>query len=54
MIEYDFESNPVKGPRQDNARETYLQQCLYRSRFDRALRRLVRRPPRRVWRDLYR
>ena len=24
MVEYDFESNPVKGPRNDNARETFL------------------------------
>jgi glycosyltransferase involved in cell wall biosynthesis len=38
----------------DEARVTYLRQCLYRSRPERWLRRLARRPPRRVWRDTYR
>ena len=38
----------------DEARATYLRQCLYRSRPERWLRRLTRRPPRRVWRDTYR
>lgn len=34
MIEYDFESTPVKGPRQDNARETYLHGQIFKARPD--------------------
>ena len=36
-----------------DARETYLQQCLYGSSLDERLRRWFRRPPQ-VWRDTYR
>jgi hypothetical protein len=43
----------VARRRLEQARRTYLQQCAYDSRRDRAVRRLLRRPPR-VWRDTYR
>jgi HCOMODA/2-hydroxy-3-carboxy-muconic semialdehyde decarboxylase len=34
MIEYDLESTPVKGPRNDNARETYLHGQVFKARPD--------------------
>lgn len=34
MIEYDLESTPVKGPRNDNARETYLHGQIFKARPD--------------------
>ena len=34
MVEYDFESNPVKGPRNDNARETFLHGQVFKARPD--------------------
>ena len=40
--------------RLQDARRTYLQQCLYRSPADRWLRRRLRRPAGPAWRDTYR
>ncbi len=37
-----------------DARATYLRQCLYRTRRERWLRTVLRRPPKGVWRDTYR
>ena len=34
MIEYDFESTPVQGPRNDNARETFLHAQIFKARPD--------------------
>lgn len=34
MVEYDLESTPVQGPRNDNARETYLHGSVYKARPD--------------------
>ncbi|MGE3840674.1 MAG: class II aldolase/adducin family protein [Vicinamibacterales bacterium] len=34
MIEYDLESTPVKGPRNDNARETFLHGQIFKARPD--------------------
>ena len=34
MVEYDFESTPVAGPRNDNARETYLHGQIFKHRPD--------------------
>lgn len=34
MVEYDFESTPVKGPRNDNARETFLHGQVFKARPD--------------------
>jgi ribulose-5-phosphate 4-epimerase/fuculose-1-phosphate aldolase len=34
MIEYDLESAPVRGPRNDNARETFLHGQVYKARPD--------------------
>jgi HCOMODA/2-hydroxy-3-carboxy-muconic semialdehyde decarboxylase len=34
MVEYDLESTPVKGPRNDNARETFLHGQIYKARPD--------------------
>lgn len=40
--------------RVDEARRTFLQQCLYRNRAERWYRETFRRPPRRIWQDTYR
>jgi HCOMODA/2-hydroxy-3-carboxy-muconic semialdehyde decarboxylase len=34
MVEYDFESTPVQGPRNDNARETFLHGQIFKARPD--------------------
>jgi HCOMODA/2-hydroxy-3-carboxy-muconic semialdehyde decarboxylase len=34
MVEYDLESTPVQGPRNDNARETYLHGQVFKARPD--------------------
>jgi len=34
MVEYDFESMPVEGPRNDNARETFLHGQVFKARPD--------------------
>jgi HCOMODA/2-hydroxy-3-carboxy-muconic semialdehyde decarboxylase len=34
MVEYDLESTPVQGPRNDNARETYLHGQIFKARPD--------------------
>ena len=34
MVEYDLESTPVKGPRNDNARETFLHGQVFKARPD--------------------
>jgi ribulose-5-phosphate 4-epimerase/fuculose-1-phosphate aldolase len=34
MVEYDFESTPVQGPRNDNARETFLHGQVFKARPD--------------------
>src|SRR4026209_652116 len=34
MVEYDLESTPVKGPRTDNARETFLHGQVFKARPD--------------------
>ena len=34
MVEYDLESTPVKGPRSDNARETFLHGQVFKARPD--------------------
>lgn len=44
----------VTERRIDEARATYLRQCLYRNRPERWLRELAHRPPRHVWRETYR